>query len=145
MKWLFIDEVSETDVIMSGASFQHIKALRIKLGEVLRLFDGQGRYANAKVKQFDRRQAILSVTSIEQVQPVSKPRLYLGVTKFPALEVVLQKATEVGVKEIILLSSEYTPIRFNQSVFDEKRDRWQKIMQSAWAWRLGTQVNLKQK
>jgi 16S rRNA (uracil1498-N3)-methyltransferase len=127
---IYHDGDFSSEITLSKAVFMHLKARRVKVGDGFSLCDGQGRVAMVVLTKMDR-EATCLVEEINVHQALKLPRLIVGVTKFPTIEFVLQKATEIGVSEIVLLKCEYTPIPFNQTVFDKKKPRFEKIIISA--------------
>lgn len=57
--------------------------------------------------------------------------LIYGIPKGDKLDLVLQKATELGVKEITLLNSERSIVKFDSSKLDSKYERFNKIIKNA--------------
>lgn len=122
----FLDEMT-----LSSEAVMHIKARRLKVGETIVLCDGKGLSAQAKLVELTRNKALCQIESQKHHEKNEYPRLVIGITKLPTLEFIMQKAVEIGVSEIILLKCEYTPIAFDQALFDKKKDRWEKIIVSA--------------
>lgn len=118
-------------IALSEANVAHIRARRLIKGDRLTMFDGQGLVARAVIVELSKRQVGCEIEEIETQQSEALPRLVVGVTKLSTVEFILQKATEIGVREIILLKTEYTPIAFDQKLFMKKKNRWEKIIVSA--------------
>ena len=57
--------------------------------------------------------------------------LIYGIPKGEKLDFVLQKTTELGVKEITLLNSERSIVKFENSKIDSKYERFNKIIKNA--------------
>lgn len=121
----------DKQISLSVENIHHVRARRLSQGDALTLFDGLGLVAKAEITLFSRKEVLCQITSIEQREPVIAPRLVLGITKLPTIEFVLQKVTEVGVREIVLLQCDYTPIPFDQATFEKKKARWEKIIIAA--------------
>lgn len=93
--------------------FQLNKVLRMKVGASLHVFDGE-QEALVQIQSLDRKQVTVEFQShIEnQVEAQLKVSLYQGIPKKPALfELVVQKATELGVTDIYPLITERTENR----------------------------------
>lgn len=129
--YIFHKEIGGDHVVLTNDAFMHLKALRIKVGSSLVLFNGEGGVCEAVVASISRREAKCEVRQRKRAEPLRGPRLVLGIPKISTLEFILQKAIEIGVREILLVESEFTPLRFSQKYFDSKKARWEKIMQSA--------------
>ena len=57
--------------------------------------------------------------------------LLFALTKGDKIDLVLQKATELGVKKIVLVQTERSVVRFDQADFEKKKVRYQKIVKEA--------------
>ncbi len=104
---------------------QHV--LHLAIGEHLLLGDGQGHEAEARIVIFSSRgvetELIRTVTSM--AEPGAHVILYCAVLKRENFDWVVQKATEVGVKEIVPLITERTiKLQF-------KRPRLAKVIREA--------------
>ncbi len=100
--------------------------LRLKENEEVVLCDGLGKAAVAQIKKMDKKEIIFSVKSFLPISMSNKKiTLYVALLKRDSFEWLLQKATEVGVDEIVPLISERT-IKMGMN---EKR--WQKIIKEA--------------
>lgn len=128
--YLYQEGPYEGTLSLSKEASLHLKARRLRENDVLTLFDGTGQVAKAKLVGLGR-VASCEVLETSVQTPQLLPRLVIGITKLSTLEFILQKATEIGVSEIILLKTEYTPISFDQALFEKKKDRWDKILLAA--------------
>lgn len=63
--------------------------------------------------------------------PLPYLKLALCVPRFPVLESVLEKAVEMGIHSIQLLTSDYSFIKSSEKISENKWERWQKIIVSA--------------
>lgn len=101
--------------------------LRLKPGDQVILVDDAGNEAVAQLKKLDKDSAELildGVTSNEK-EPEIEVTLYCSVLKMENFELVVQKATEAGVKEIVPIVSKRT-VKLNL-----RRDRLEKIAKEA--------------
>lgn len=108
MQHFFVDQdISGEHIVISDDELVHqIKnVLRFRVGDECVLLDGRGNKAFAEIETFDKRSFVLKVSKHEKcVMPARAVRLYMALSKKPAtFELVLQKATELGVSEIIPL------------------------------------------
>ncbi len=100
--------------------------LRLKDGEEVVLGDGAGKAAMVQIKKIDKKEIIFLVKSFLPISIGNKKiTLYVALLKRDSFEWLLQKATEVGVDEIVPIISERTiKIGMNEK-------RWQKIIKEA--------------
>lgn len=106
--------------------------LRLKAGEVVEVFDGEGCIYFGKV------QASGAHVRIEGLQEFRLPeQSHVWITLAPALikpdrfEWILQKATELGVEEIIPVATRFSEIRVPRSKVESRLQRWQRIVREA--------------
>jgi len=94
--------------------FQASKVLRMRKGDKFHLFNDKAQEFAVEILDIDRRQILVNV--VEPVENKTEPRLkvslYQAIPKKPALfELVVQKATEIGIYEIFPLITERTEKR----------------------------------
>jgi 16S rRNA (uracil1498-N3)-methyltransferase len=124
--------VEEGELRLDGDVFRHIKALRVKINEEFTLFNGKGQYIKMALKQIEKRHCIVrSVSGLQQAPVEQDIHIILGIPKLSTLEFVLTKLTELGVSRISLVKSEFTPIAFDQALYEKKIVRWEKLCISA--------------
>ncbi len=80
-----------------------------------------------------KKSAVAQVIEERIVATLPQPylKLALCIPRFQVLEAVLEKAVEMGVHSIQLLSSEYSFIKSSEKISENKWDRWQKIIISS--------------
>ena len=57
--------------------------------------------------------------------------LFQGIPKFEKMELIIQKCTEIGVKNIVPVMMERTVVKLDDKVANKKLERWQKIAEIA--------------
>jgi 16S rRNA (uracil1498-N3)-methyltransferase len=116
--------------ILDGPEAHHIlHVLRLKKGSRIELFDGTGYLYSAVIKDISRDKIFLTLlSSISSLRP--KPELHLAtpLLKGKKLELVLQKAVELGVMGLHPFISTYCD---KQSARGDSSDRWQRIILEA--------------
>ena len=134
MTRFFVDpDVFDRDtMVLSGENAHHAKVLRLKEGEIVLVCDGQGQECVCRVSQTapeivfsveDRRSSVS--------EPVVDVSVYVAFPKADKLEHVIQKATELGAREIIAFPSSRCVSRPDEKSLKKKLERWQKIALSA--------------
>ena len=111
----------------AGLISQWHSVLRLKTGDIVILCDGMGTESEAIIESLDKRSASLAIIDPQQVDREAKNKitLYTSILRRENFEIVVQKATEIGVTKIVPLLSERTvKTGFNQI-------RLQKILQEA--------------
>ena len=134
MTRFFVDpDVFDRDtMVLSGENAQHAKVLRLKEGEIVLVCDGQGQECVCRVSQ-TAPEIVLSVEDRRSSvsEPVVDVSVYVAFPKADKLEHVIQKATELGVREIIAFPSSRCVSRPDEKSLKKKLERWQKIALSA--------------
>ena len=118
--------------ICDKENFHHIaKVLRAKKGEILTLIDENAISYKAVIENIDAKTITTKVVETSKSAHSLQTELYLAqsVLKTDAQNIVVQKATELGVKGIIPFISDNSVIK--ESVADAKIEKWQKIANEA--------------
>lgn len=101
-------------VELEGPSIRHAVVLRLRPGDALVLFDGEGHEADAHIEQAGRDGVRCLAEPRRALQSRrTRLRLLLGVPKGSKLEDCVRMATELGVDEIVLLETERTVPRWS--------------------------------
>jgi 16S rRNA (uracil1498-N3)-methyltransferase len=105
-----------------------ISVLRCSAGDELQVFDGEGSLYKSKIMGIENKKVIIDLLERISLNAESPLNLTLvqGVLKGEKMDTVIQKATELGVKEIIPAITERSQIRHTRKV-----DRWRKIAEEA--------------
>ena len=116
-------------VTLTADEARHLRdVLRLKAGDEVYVFDGVGREFRCTVT---RHAAELHIEAeVEPAKPESQLQLNLGVAllKGEKFDLVVQKATELGVKRITPLVTRYADIHLrDQSDAAKRVTRWQRI------------------
>ncbi len=95
-------------VELKGDEAEHLgRVLRIRPGELVTLFDGEGTAAVAEVQQVGKRSAHAEIQTILPICPPRRPMLTLAIAppKADRLRWLVEKATEIGVDRLIPLET----------------------------------------
>lgn len=127
------EELNNDFLVLTGENAEHAKVLRLKNGENVLICDGDGRECVCTVSDVSPGQIGLVVKARQESQsePKVKASVYMAFPKADKLEHVIQKATELGVYEIVAFPSARCVSRPDEKSLRKKLDRWQKIAASA--------------
>jgi 16S rRNA (uracil1498-N3)-methyltransferase len=119
-------------VTLAADEARHLRdVLRLKIGDEVYVFDGTGHEFRCTVSSSARDSAELRIDAeVEPAKPESQLQLNLGVAllKGEKFDLVVQKATELGVKKIVPLITRYADIHLRDETDAGKRvARWQRI------------------
>jgi len=124
---IFIDAIQPT-VTVSGDEFHHsVRVVRLREGEDVEVFDRAGKIAHANVASIGRDHAVLTVG--EEIASRESPlelTLAMAIIQLEKFELVLQKATELGVRSIIPLVTDRIEVRAER--YAGKSERWERIL-----------------
>lgn len=126
-------ELEDNFIVLTGDNAAHAKVLRIKNGDEVTVCDGQGQDYCCTVSDVSPGQISLVVHKVapSSSEPRLQVTLYMAFAKSDKLEHVIQKATELGVYEIVAFPSERCVSRPDTKSLLKKLERWQKIAASA--------------
>ncbi len=128
------EDVSEGMVKITGTDVNHIKnVLRMKPGEMMLISDGQGRDYCCAITEITDGQVLAEIREeqFEGTEPSSEFYLFQGLPKGDKMELIIQKAVELGVKEVIPVSAKRSVVKLDEKKAQKKIARWQAISESA--------------
>lgn len=128
------DQIGEEEIYIYGSDVNHIKnVLRLAAGEWVVLCDGNN------TDYYCRIDSVLGekvVCHIEKSQPSgteldTKIYLFQGLPKKDKMEMIVQKAVELGASRIIPVYTKRCVVKLDEKKAAKKQERWQKIAESA--------------
>jgi 16S rRNA (uracil1498-N3)-methyltransferase len=107
--------------------------LRLKRGDELVAFNGLGTERLASVATLQRRGAELELRATVDALPASRLELTLvqALPKSDAMDLIVQKATELGAVTIVPVYSEFSVVKLDAERAERRVEHWRKIAQSA--------------
>jgi 16S rRNA (uracil1498-N3)-methyltransferase len=125
------ERAAAQNITVSGEDAHHIvKVLRMKPGDELLLCDGNGGEYSVRIAQV-RKAEVATETLGRAVRELRRPFITLGqgLPKSDKMDWIVQKASELGVSNIVPLVTERTIVKIKDT---EKRvARWRKIAREA--------------
>jgi len=112
---------------LEGDEARHaLKVLRVRQGESIELFDGLGRVARAEVVEAaSKRLRYRTTEECEQAPVTPRIRLFQAIPKGKTMDLIIQKAVELGVAEIHPLITQNTVAVSDAP--EKKADKWQRV------------------
>lgn len=134
MPRFFVESVNGDKVIISGNDGNHIsRSLRMHPGDSLTLCDGAGYDYTCVIERITDDLVELNVT--EKSRTLSEPdvflTLYQGLPKSDKMDMIVQKAVELGASAIVPTMTARCVSRPDEKSAKKKRERWEKIAQEA--------------
>ena len=129
------EQIHENNITIIGQDVNHIKnVLRMKPGDGIIICDGQGKDCYCIINRVCDNQVTAVIKSIEDTgteHPV-KITLFQGLPKADKIELIIQKAVELGVYEIVPVMMTRTVVKYADEKKESKKlQRWQTISENA--------------
>ena len=128
------DQIDDKYVTITGGDVNHIKnVLRMKVDEELLVSNGQDRDYYCKIEAIsdDEIKALILDEEFEGTELPTELYLFQGLPKSDKMELIIQKAVELGVKEIIPVATKRCVVKLDNKKEASKLKRWQAISESA--------------
>lgn len=116
-------------LVLTGSEAHHCRdVLRLKLGDKVVLFDGRGHEITAGITSADASQIQLRKLHEAQTSPL-RCRITLGqaIPKGKNMDLIVQKAVEIGAAEIAPILSDRTVVRLDDESAASKQAKWQTV------------------
>jgi 16S rRNA (uracil1498-N3)-methyltransferase len=125
MPAIFLESYPGKTVKITGENARYLSAvLRCRRGEKLTVFDGRGNRFSAIILKAGRHEVDIEI--IEKIPSATEPLLNItliqGMLKHEKMDLVIQKTTELGIRNIIPAVTERTQLRDTRKI-----GRWRKI------------------
>ena len=133
MPRFFLEELDESDVVITGPDARHIGlSLRMRVGDVLTVC-AYGRDYTCRIRSITPEEVHLEVCSYTAcaAEPTVSVTLYQAMPKGDKLEQIIQKAVELGAVRIVPMLTRRCISRPKSTEFAKKLSRLQKISESA--------------
>ena len=136
MRKFFINQdiVQDDMVFITGLDYNHIKnVLRLKIGNNIIVNNGSNFEYEVEILGFqDERVSAKIIRQIEmQSEPAVNLTLFQGIPKGDKMELIIQKAVEIGVKKIVPIITDRVVVKLDEKSIKKKTERWQKISEEA--------------
>jgi len=105
--------------------------LRMAAGDVVEIFDGSGSGYLGEVELKGSEVLVRGLKSIPSLESPFRLILAAALIKSAKFELVLQKATELGVSEIIPLRTRLIEVRIPDDRIESRYERWRRIVLEA--------------
>ena len=127
-------QIQEKRLYVEGADVNHIKnVLRMKHGDQVMISDGEGMQYLCTLEAFESGLVWFEIVDAwkENRELPSKLYLFQGLPKSDKMELIIQKATELGVYELIPAVTGRTVVKLDEKKAQKKTARWNAIAESA--------------
>ena len=109
------------------------RVLRLRNGDMVNVFNGNDGEFGASVVSLGKNSAVVRVDIAIETAPESalKVNIVQGISRGERMDFVVQKATELGVKRISPVFTEYGVVRLDDDRARKRRDHWDSVATSA--------------
>lgn len=128
-----IDEKAH-EIHITGSDVNHIaNVLRMRQGEELWVSDGEKKEYHCVISAVADDEVLLHILYAQEPDYELPSRIYLfqGLPKADKMELIIQKAVELGAFEIIPVETKRCVVRLDGKKAEKKTARWQQIAESA--------------
>ncbi len=129
------NQILDDKIEIVGEDVKHISnVLRLKCGEDIIVCDKQNEISyNTQISEISKEKIICKIVNIIEDTNESNVNvtIFQGLPKADKMEYIIQKATELGAKEIIPVAMRRSVVKIDKKDENKKILRWQKIAQSA--------------
>jgi 16S rRNA (uracil1498-N3)-methyltransferase len=116
-------------LVLRGSEAHHARnVLRMQTGDKLVLFNGAGRELTAEITNVDDEEIRLRKLHESETAPL-RCRIVLGqaIPKGKNMDLIVQKAVEIGAAEIVPIISDRTIVHLDSESASQKQTKWQQI------------------
>ena len=126
-------QVGSTLPLTEGIFHHWCKVLRASIGEQSLFFDGQGGEYTVTLTDITKKQALVTINDFN---PINRDlpftvNIALVMSRGERMDYAIQKATELGVSSIQLLTSQHGEVRLKADQAAKKLAHWQQVAVSA--------------
>lgn len=128
-------QIQGNRIVITGSDVNHIKnVLRMKAGDEIAVSNGMdGKEYRCGIEAFTEDEIVCGLRFVKEdgVELPSKIYLFQGLPKADKMELIIQKAVELGAFEVIPVAAKRCVVRLDEKKAASKISRWQGIAEAA--------------
>lgn len=127
-------QIKDNQICISGSDVNHIKnVLRMKLKEEILISSGEDKEYTCYIEGIGEEEILAHIMYVQEAgyELSSKIYLFQGLPKSDKMELIIQKAVELGVHQVIPVASKRAVVKLDKKKEEKKIARWQAISESA--------------
>ena len=126
--------INGAEVSVEGDRARYLgRVLRLRVGDEITVFNGEGPEWTATIAAMTKTTASMQIGDSFETGTESPLRIHLvqGISRGERMDFVVQKATELGVKRISPVLTEYGVVKLDDARAEKRRDHWESVAASA--------------
>lgn len=125
----FVEKERLAEGVLVGPEWHHCRTvLRAGVGAQVSLFDGEGTECRAEIREADEKGARFSVLHKSTSEPPPhRVTLVQALPRNRVMDFIVQKATELGVREIFPVLSDRSVVRLEPGEVESRATRWREL------------------
>ncbi len=123
-------QISDSQVTLDSDEAHHLsRVLRLAVGDHVFVFDGDGSEWECEIAAIRKREADLNILRklSDEVESPLRLTLAQALIKGDKFDWVVQKATELGVTQIVPLVTDHSDVKRTEDRAEQKLERWRRI------------------
>ena len=134
MNRFFVDEqgiVNDTACLEATDAHHALKVMRLGVGDEITLMDGENLYLAQIADTANNQVCCRILRPLPSTEARLRVTLYQGLPKGDKMDLIVQKATELGVDAIVPVAMKRCVVQLKGKDGEKKQERWQKIAREA--------------
>ncbi len=127
-------QIGEKEIRICGSDVNHIKnVLRMKQGEEILISGGENLEYTCYIQEMQEEEVTAHIMYVQEAGYELPSRIFLfqGLPKGDKMELIIQKAVELGIHQIVPVASRRSVVKLDKKKEEKKIVRWQAIAESA--------------
>lgn len=127
-------QIKDNQICINGSDVNHIKnVLRMKLKEEILISSGEDKEYTCYIEEIGEEEIRAHIMYVQEAgyELSSKIYLFQGLPKSDKMELIIQKAVELGVHQVIPVASKRAVVKLDKKKEEKKIARWKAISESA--------------
>ncbi|MFN0109449.1 MAG: 16S rRNA (uracil(1498)-N(3))-methyltransferase [Blastocatellia bacterium] len=123
-------QISDSQILLDADEAHHLsRVLRLNAGDRVFVFDGEGSEWECEIASVAKRSAELTITRqlTDKVESPLSLTLAQALVKGDKFDLIVQKATELGVTRIVPLITDHSDVRRVEERAEQRLERWRRI------------------
>lgn len=128
------DQIGDKEIAITGGDVNHIRnVLRMKPGDMVVVSDGREKDYCCRLREVGSQRVIGDILEEKEPRGELPARIFLfqGLPKSDKMELIVQKAVELGVYQVIPMVTGRTVVKLDKKKEETKIRRWNGIAESA--------------